>query len=453
LFAVLVASVAIALHSPGQISMDTSLELYEALVGRTISNQPPFMSALFRWLGGGEVATAELVLINSVATYLAFAGVIEAALKGRCAAGFRGTPYWKLVLCALIVLNPVVFVYVGIVWKDVLFGSALLSAVALSLLASASEGRQSWIYAICAAIVLALAARIRQQGVFVAPLLMAMPLIAVTVGRAWSRNRCLLIAASVVVAYAVIWAISGAIVSKTITESGNLSYSTGFSSIMQFDMAGIIFETKPSTEVLPVPVTAEQRNAVMASYSSARVDSQALNPVLNDWFNHMPPEEKYRNWSALIKAEPGAYLRHRLEVYECLLDIEDINGYLKLHVGVEGNSEYLHAVGISEQQGDRARLIYRIAARFFGLPIFRHWFYFLALLVGVVVLIALRMPVRFKSSAFALAFAAAIFYISYFPTGIASDFRYLYANVLLVSAFWLMLLCAGSRRDRLARAA
>ena len=54
--AFLIACSAITLHVPGQISMDTSIQLYEASTGQATSFNPPFMSALLRWLGGGEIA-------------------------------------------------------------------------------------------------------------------------------------------------------------------------------------------------------------------------------------------------------------------------------------------------------------------------------------------------------------------------------------------------------------
>ena len=39
------ACAAIAIHAPGQMSMDTSIQLYEASLGQSVSWGPPFMSA------------------------------------------------------------------------------------------------------------------------------------------------------------------------------------------------------------------------------------------------------------------------------------------------------------------------------------------------------------------------------------------------------------------------
>lgn len=439
------AAIAIALHSPGQVSMDTSLELYEAHIGRTISNQPPFMSALMRLLGGGGVATALLVLINSVVTYWSFVALIEASSSARCKTGFDTIPKWRLALCALIILNPIVFLYVGIIWKDVLFGSAMLNGVALSILASSTKSKKSWLYAIGASIVFALVVRIRQQGVFMAPILMLLPLVAVTVDRNLQRIHRYTAGVSIIGAFLLAWLLSGLWMSKVITQSGNLSFSRPFTSIEIFDIAGIIAKTKGSASTLPVMITPEQQAAVEASYSSERVDYLVQNSVVVDWFNHMSSEDKYRNWLRLIMARPEAYLEHRFSAYLDILNIKDFRGALPIHVGVEGNSKYLHAVDMPEQRNDRALLLYRIAADCFPFPFYRHWFYFLSLVIGVGFLFRQRMSVRFKSSALIIALAAVAFYLSYLPTGLASDFRYLYGNILLVSAFWLLLLCGSSR--------
>lgn len=58
LVACALACLGLALHAPGHVSMDSSVQLYEAFTGQSISFNPPFMSALLRWLGGGSVATA-----------------------------------------------------------------------------------------------------------------------------------------------------------------------------------------------------------------------------------------------------------------------------------------------------------------------------------------------------------------------------------------------------------
>ena len=108
------AMVAIALHSPGQMSMDTSMQLYEAHIGKSVSWNPPFMSALMKWLGGGEVATAFIVLICSSLTYLSLGFVTASILRNRTILGYPRIEAWRIVLCALLLLNPVLFIYVGI---------------------------------------------------------------------------------------------------------------------------------------------------------------------------------------------------------------------------------------------------------------------------------------------------------------------------------------------------
>ena len=66
-------------------------------------------------------------------------------------------------------LNPVIFVYVGIVWKDVLFASVLTAAVALSFAAAISSLRRGLALSLAAAVLLAIAMQVRQQGVLWRP--------------------------------------------------------------------------------------------------------------------------------------------------------------------------------------------------------------------------------------------------------------------------------------------
>lgn len=443
LVAVVVASAAIALHSPGQISMDTSVELYEAYLGRSLSWNPPFMSALMRWLGGGELATAGLVWINSMVTYLSFVLIAGSALRARRDQGMLTLSWWRVLLCLCLILNPIVFLYVGIVWKDVLFGSSLIAAIALSVAAATDSGRRAWCYAVGAMIVLAAAAKIRQQGVFMVPVLALLPLMAMIWDRGLTvRERRL----SVTVLLAVLLLGLGGfgfVVSKTIAGSDGRSSSVGFQSIMKFDIAGIVSRSTGATEALPVPITEGERAAMRATYSPTRVDYLLSNAVVAHWLNGMSATQRRQEWWALVRSHPEAFLAHRFAVFGDILDVHGIAQALPIHIGIEGNVDYLKQVGMSEQRGARAVAIYRIASAFFACPIYRHWFYLLALAIGAAGIRCAVLPSRLKSMSYVLVVAAALFYLSYLPTGISSDFRYLYGNVLLVTALWLILL-AGS---------
>ena len=50
--------VAIALHSPGQISMDTSVQLYEAHIGESINWHPPLYVRFDEMAGWGRIGNS-----------------------------------------------------------------------------------------------------------------------------------------------------------------------------------------------------------------------------------------------------------------------------------------------------------------------------------------------------------------------------------------------------------
>ena len=119
---------------------------------------------------------------------------------------------------------------------------------------------------------------------------------------------------------------------------------------------------------------------------------------------------------------------------------------LPVHIGVDGNNEYLKAVGITPTRDSRDMLVYTLASKFFQWPVYRHWFYALGLLAAVAVLALVTLPPRFKAMAWVLAAASGLFYLSYLPTAISCDFRYLYSGVCLVTLLWLVVIAGAVRR-------
>jgi hypothetical protein len=447
MLAMLLATGAIALHSPGHVSMDTSMQLYEASIGKSVSWNPPFMSALMRWLDGGEVATAFIVLICSLLTYVSLGHVVAGVLRNRAAIGNPRIGVWRVVLCALLLFNPVLFVYVGIVWKDVLFSSVMTAGTALSFAAAVSTPRRGFPLALAAAVLLAISMQVRQQGVFMAPVLLFLPIAATVGSRSWPRGRQALAVLALVGVFLVSLLITKALVARSITGAGDASSSVGFRSIMVFDIAGTVARSKTKTEVLPVAISAEQRVAVRRVYSSYRIDYLSSDPVAWAWLDGFTDQQRKQAWLSLIRHEPKAFLDHKWDTFRAVLDLNGLQGCLPVHVGVDGNSDYLRSVGIAESRDARDVLVYRIASRFFDWPVYRHWFYLLALLVALVAIAVVRLPARIKAMCMAASLASGLFYLSFLPTTIACDFRYMYAAIPLVTMLWMVLLAGGLPRQ------
>jgi hypothetical protein len=433
--------------------MDTSIQLYEASIGKSAGWQPPFTAALMKWLGGGEAATGGIVLLCSLLTYGSLGWVAAAVLRSRSVRGEHRVAAWRVALCALLLLNPVIFVYVGIVWKDVLFASVLTAAVALSFAAAISPLRRGLALSLVAAVLLAVAMQVRQQGVFMAPVLLVLPVVAWVSARGWPRRRRFVGALAVAgVFVASLW-VTSALVAQAITGAGNESRVVGFRAIMSFDIAGTIAHSGMATEALPVAISADQRAAVRRAYAGRNIDSLALDPVAWAWLGPFTDERRKEVWLSLIRHEPAAFLGHKWEAFGNVLDLNGLHGCPPLHVGVDGNSDFLRAVGITEGRDARDLVVYAIAAAFLDWPLWRHWFYGLALLVAAAALAVVKLPPRLKPMCAVVALAAALFYLSFLPTAISCDFRYLYSGIPLVTMLWMVLLAGGSARQSPASAA
>ncbi|KTB56237.1 hypothetical protein AO066_04460 [Pseudomonas fluorescens] len=431
------ACAAIALHAPGQMSMDTSIQLYEAAIGQSVSWGPPFMSALLRWMGGGELSAALFVMINAVLLYGAFAVVALTMLQIRAAQGLNDIPTWRVVIAFLVIMNPIVFIYVGIVWKDVLFASLLTAACACAIAATIGSPLRRYCCIGLSIVLLGAGYQARQQGVFMAPILLLSLMFALY---SFRPTKKVLGASVIIVLFVTVVMSIQHQVASSVKGAGDRASSVGFRSIIQFDLAGIISNSKLPPGELALPVTQEQLSAIKSAYDPARIDFLDLNPVVRVWLASIPSETLRDEWWGMVKQNPGAYLEHRIMTYATLLGLRGLNGTLPVTVGVEGNPEYLTAVHVRPGTTPRAQVVYDMAVSFFSWPIYRHAFWMSALVVIVAVGVRKISRGPVKAIGGVIALATVLMYGSFLPTSIASDFRYLFATIPLVMVLGLILL-------------
>ena len=312
--------------------------------------------------------------------------------------------------------------------------------------------RQSLALSAAACVLLALAFQVRQQGLFMSPVLLGLPLLAAASARGWARTRRWVVACSLAGLFVVSLLASKALVNHTITGIGDRSSSVGFRTIMQYDVAGTVARSNTTSARLPVAITDVQRRALRETYTSLRIEFLASDPDVSAWLAPLDEKRLPVAWWSLVRHEPRAFLAHKWFTFRSVLDLNGVRACLPVHIGVEGNSDYLRAVGMTELRDGRDQALYRFAAMFFDWPVYRHWVYLLALLVGTVVVARATLPARFKPMCLVLAAACGLFYLSFLPTTIACDFRYLYGAIPLVSLLWLVVL-AGTLHLRRAPAA
>lgn len=450
--AMFVAAWAIRWQLPGHISMDASMQFYEAHIGRSVTWNPPYMTAMIRWLGAGEQAAIALVWINSLATYLALgllaAHLLAPASQGheRADVGAGGPGGWSLPVRAVLVVallaNPVLFLYVGILWKDVLFSSFMLVGAALGLAAAASGRRASWVLAILSVIVLAVGMKVRQQGVFMSPVLLLIPMIAVSLGRGLGRRRTLIVAVGMVVLFALSSMLASALVSRTIQTGSEYGNQVGFRGLMQYDTLGMMVESSIPTDQLPFDMTEEVRDEARRVYSVYRGDFMWYSPEVTQWLG-APYELVRQRWWAMLKADPAAYLRHKTGAFRALLNVDGVRACLPVHVGIDGNHELLRTSGFVPGVDAKDRRLWGLSQDVIAWPIYRHWVYLVALVVAGVALLVVPMAPRLRAGALVLALASGLLYASFLPTSIACDFRYLFAAICLVSLLWVVIITSA----------
>ena len=86
----------------------------------------------------------------------------------------------------------------------------------------------------------------------------------------------------------------------------------------------------------------------------------------------------------------------------------------------------------------RDRLVGVLAKALVSSPVFRHWWYAAMLLLATIAL--LRMPGRADAALWAVAIGAWAYLLSFVPTSIACDVRYLYPVALIATLLCIRLL-------------
>lgn len=443
---------AVAMHVPGHLSMDSSMQIYEAKVGHSVSWFPRFMSAFLRWLGGGGQATSLFVMTCAIATYGGFALVLRAAGAPNSEVHLViRTATWLAIL--LLVINPIIFLHVGIVWKDVLFAALLALAVGLMLLATSARGNSARLLFLLAGIALLPTPLVRQQGLIVAPILLIPCILGVTgaaINARLHRGHLFTNLLGVSLLYATLFGLTYLAVDRTISDSPDRSSSVGITAIQRYDITGML-AAGAATDALPGSLrTSSFLAAVRQTYSAARLDHVLAEPSVSKGFQSLDTQQLQSTWAGMIHNEPLKYATVKTEQYAWLIGLHRLDRCLPIHIGVEGNREYLAAVGIPPGTDDRDRALYQVSVWSRQLPIYRHWFYVLIFLAcaGALVIGRRRFDSVQRLTLAAIIVAISALYGSFLPTVLACDFRYLYPGIVLVSLLTAYTLAAFISRQK-----
>ena len=425
----------LAADLPGHLTYDSVIQLDDGRNGRYHLWHPPVMAWL---LGLGDAihpGAAVFVIANAAMAFGAFAALVLARRRVSWAAA---------VLALLFVASPLVLLYQGIVWKDVLFANATVAGFT-ALAVSARLRRSLFVAALAAGFgFLIMAALTRQNGAVVLPAgAVALFLIIVLREGRKARGRAFGVALFVlVVSGALAWAASNALYARRVDEVGP---ANEVRAIQVFDVIGAATHD-PFVSFTPFgPEVAPALRAAMRAYTPQRIDTLADQPGIEAANENAPAVRAA--WLDTVVHHPRAYLAHRLDVFRWMAAPPDVRRCAAAPVGVDGPKDEMADLGLAERLTPKDKALQRYAGLFFATPVYSHLPYALVAVVLALVFFRSREPAEAVLGV--MLAASLVFAASFLLIGLACDYRYLYAIDLAAMAaalYWAAGL--GGRRKR-----
>jgi hypothetical protein len=394
---------------PGYVTVDARYVYADAQAWQFGDWQSPAMGVLWRLIDPIAPGSLSMFLLTVTLYWLGF-GMLALIAARRS--------IWLGLVTPLLAFVPPAFFFVGMVWRDILFGVVWLAAVVLAFAVAGRSPRKSIAVQAIALLLVALGVLLRPNAIFAAPFLAAYvvwPL------RFDVKRMAIVFVPAVVLFYALV----------PLTYYGLLDAKrqNPLHSILVFDLGGITHFTGENQ--FPVSWNAEQ---------TALLNGKCYDPVRWDSYWHVPPcpfvmqrlerpddlifgtPRLVEAWWRAVSAHPLAYLQHRAAFMWQFLarsnlvlpvwDWVDPAGY--------GHSPYYKPL-VALHDALQPTILFRP-----GL-----WLV-LAVAVGAFSWRARGTP----AGAFAVAVtASAIVYVmTFFVVGVAADFRYAYWCVLATLA-------------------
>jgi hypothetical protein len=418
------AAAALWIGLPGQMSTDSIIQLYEGRSHETISFHPPLMSILLGVLDRFGDAPVGFVLISQA--LLSWCTWLVLTSGGR-------QPWWRFLLAAIFMLNPVVLAYVGIVWKDVLF--AHVNVLLFLLLARwQSTGVHMGPGKLVLSVgLLTVVVGLRQQGILFA-----------VVAACWvasmlrlSKTKSVMAALALALAPLILNSALTSLVQKPFPGSAPVS-SVGFKILMFYDLVGIVANRGELAKEIDKTIVDEVQQQI-PNYSPNRVDGLRM----SEKFMVVPLLSAQRIWRKSITENFGAYIRHRWRVTEAIMGMANMRACLPIESGVGGPvlhpmvpQELTSLLGLETGHNHSSAIVIATAWELANTPLFMHWAYALVLAGACLVLVRRRAYVLLS-----LAICSLIFLASYAVLSIACDFRYVFTLTEATSllAAWAVL--------------
>jgi hypothetical protein len=423
------AALVTATFYPGLMNVDALLQLQEARSHIYYDWHPPIMGRLWAVLDPIIPGPAGMLLLNNLLFWSGLALTVWLADL---------SPFSTAASVLAVGLSPPVFSALGVIWKDVAMGAALLLAFGMLWWAEARSSRAGLVLALP---LLFYAATLRHNAAFaVLPLVLWVPFIGQEVAHgARRRPRWQLLFAGVTL-FALLNG-SAVAVNRMLANGGRLYPSQ---QVLLHDLAAISVASgqirlpaslrtengPPTVEGLACVYTPDSAVALFSGNDGAcplRV-VKILDPVRM--------ADLVAEWTSAVRSQPGAYLAHRWKAFRGQFAIGRERVCYPLQVGIDPNEMGLRFSGTP---------LYRpalklLTAAAYRTPLFRGWMYLA--LAGVLLLWAGRR--RGSAPALALGASGILYGLSYLAVSTSCDFRLHWWCV--VAALTLLVVAAGTAR-------
>jgi hypothetical protein len=418
----LVAGFALSLAAfyPGYMTIDAEW-VYKAPLNDLGDWQSPVMTVIWRVID--PIAPGSLsMLLLMLALYWGGFGLV--AFTVARAAGWLG------VLTILLAFTPPALFFAGLIWRDILFAETWLFAAALTYVTATRQTAVRWPAQAIALLLVCIGVLLRPNAILAAPLLAAYALWPAAFH--WKRVALILIP-GIIAGYALI--------NVVYYTALNAERQSPLHSVFVFDLGGITHYSGENR--FPVTFTPEQ---------TATLTGKCYNPDRWDYYWHIPPcdfvmqrlerkDDKVfgtprlaEAWRSAVLAHPLAYLTHRATFMATLLGRDVL---LVPSLDLDAPQRRVHA----SNPLFMAMIPVQEVLRPIGLLSLGFW------LAVAILVCALAWPLRATpAGAFALGVTGSgiVYLLSFFPFGVAADFRYGYWCVL-ASLVGAVVVSAGRR--------
>ena len=407
LAALTLGALTVATFSPGFMSYDTLFQLQQARGTRPLSDwHPPVMSLLWRALIDVFGTYSTMATLQIAGLWLSLLTISLVVYRLTTSLG------WAAAFLAIGVTPQVVDI-VGVVWKDVHMGVALLSVAAIAMVGFAAPRRNAvrWPLMGLTLCLLVYVLLVRKNGA------MAILPMLYLVYRAWypeGNRRALLV---YVLGFAALAGASQAVITTTARpQPGYVLSAIALDDVLNVVSPEGLRRAELSSglraRLLAAQRTCTEDDSLMNTYWTCfgRGEGGDFTPIAG-------AAELTHAWPGLMMERPAGYLQYRMQVFTQFL----FNTRQPWQEGVLAND-----VGIAVEHPRMVASLRSYVLDFADKDVpflFGAWFW---LLVAAVESLRWRAKSRFGPLVPCLGVSSLLYVMSYFPTAPATDYRYVY---------------------------